>query len=245
MVLARNSCAVLLAGAIAVLAGTGAHADEYDDCARGFSAVARGFNDIAIHYCSQVLRSPRFTPAQKRAALNFRAVAYESENDDVSDVEAAALLLPPTFENLVIRALVQVRGGNLDAAAESFSQALEQNADDARVHYNRGLVYHLMQRFGDAVTDYRQSIALATDYTDAHYNLGLAYFELGNMSAAIASYTRAIELSPSYAQAIHNRAHAYERSGQTSKAMRDFADAVDLAPEDPTIMRSARARGLR
>jgi len=235
-----------LAFGAAVAGGSAAWADEYSDCARGFAAIARGFDDIAIHYCSQVLRSPRFSPAQKQAALNFRAVAYDSrEQGRVSDVEAAALLLPPTFENLVVRALVQVRGGNLDAAAESFTEAIAQNPEDARVLYNRGLVYHLMQRYGDAARDYRRSIALAPDDRDAHYNLGLAHFELGNMRAAIDSYNVAIKLSPSYAQALHNRGHAYERMGETANALRDFRAAVELAPEDPIIMRTARTRGIR
>jgi tetratricopeptide (TPR) repeat protein len=225
---------------------TAAHADEASDCARGFAAVARGFDDLAIHYCSQVLRSPRFSPSQKRAALNFRALAYErSSGTAVSDIEAAALLLPPTFENLVVRALVQVRSGNLEAAADSFTGAIAENPNDARVYYNRGLAFHLLQRFGDAVQDYRRSIEIDPSESNAYYNLGLAHFELGNMQAAVKAYSQAIELSPSYAQAIHNRAHAYERLGQTSSALKDFRVAVELAPEDPTIMRSARARGIR
>ncbi len=226
----------------------GAQADEYADCARGFAAIARGYEDIAIHYCSQVLRSPRFTPAQKRAALNFRVAAYESERNDrsaLTNVELAALLLPPTFENLVIRALVQIRSGNLSAAAESFTDAIEQNPEDSRVLYNRGLVYHFLERYGDAVQDYRNSLELDPDNANTHYNLGLAHFALGNLQAAIAAYTRAIKISPSYAQAIHNRGHAYERSGQRSNAMKDFRVAVELAPEDPIIMRTARTHGIR
>ncbi len=72
MNLVRPSFAIIGA-VVAMLTTSPAASDEFTDCARGFAAIARGFDDIAIHYCSQVLRSPRFSEAQKSRALDFRA----------------------------------------------------------------------------------------------------------------------------------------------------------------------------
>ncbi|MDA1059989.1 MAG: hypothetical protein O3C65_15030, partial [Proteobacteria bacterium] len=138
MNLVRPSFAIIGA-VVAVLTTSPASSDEFTDCARGFAAIARGFDDIAIHYCSQVLRSPRFSEAQKSRALDFRAAAYRDSAQDQTafdDLESAAARLPATFENLVVLALIQVRGGQLDAAAASFSAALAANPNDPRGHYN-------------------------------------------------------------------------------------------------------------
>jgi len=168
----------MAAAVVAMLTTSPASSDEFTDCARGFAAIARGYDDIAIHYCSQVLRSPRFSEAQKSRALDFRAAAYRESNQDrtaFDALEATAARLPATFENLVVLALIQVRGGRLDAAAASFSAALSANANDPRVHYNRGLVFHLMARHREAIADYQHSLDLSPDDADTHYNLGLAH----------------------------------------------------------------------
>jgi tetratricopeptide (TPR) repeat protein len=52
--------------------------------------------------------------------------------------------------------------------------------------YNdRGLSYHALEKFKEAIADYSEAILLNPNHSEYYYNRGIAYFELGENSEAI------------------------------------------------------------
>src|SRR5262245_53521236 len=70
------------------------------------------------------------------------------------------------------QALVR-QGGPADALAE-LDAAIERAPNQWSYRFNRARVYGLLERWPDAVTEYRVAIGLFPDDYATHYNLGLA-----------------------------------------------------------------------
>ena len=71
--------------------------------------------------------------------------------------------------------------GDVGAALDDFNDALEIDPALGEAYLNRGNSYYLMQRFDDALTDYRQALdlELSKPWT-AWYNIGLAHDAINN-----------------------------------------------------------------
>jgi tetratricopeptide (TPR) repeat protein len=93
--------------------------------------------------------------------------------------------------------------GNLSSALQRLDEALKIDSHSYDARYYRGNVYAQMNRFDDAVAEYRQ--ALTTKPTaEAFNNLGSTYFRMGQLDAAIGSYQTALKLDATHALAREN-----------------------------------------
>lgn len=101
----------------------------------------------------------------------------------------------------------------------------------ARAHNNRGYFLDLRGNYAQAMTDFKNAIALDPNDADAYNNRGLAYFRQGNLTQAIADFTRAIEIKPGQAELFNNRGLTYARQGNYTKAIVDYTKAVEVNPK--------------
>jgi len=95
--------------------------------------------------------------------------------------------------------------------------------EDARVHYERGLLHAQQGDLAEAIVDHTEAIRLAQDSAEAYNRRGECYCELGELDAALADFTKAIELVSEYVRALRNRAALYVRNGHLGKAETDYA----------------------
>ncbi|MGZ5929886.1 MAG: tetratricopeptide repeat protein, partial [Rhizomicrobium sp.] len=83
----------------------------------------------------------------------------------------------------------------------------------------------------EAVTCYRQVLALKPDLASAHHNLGNALFGQGNLEQAEASYRRALTLQPSLASAHNNLGIVFYERDKLDEAMACYREAIALEPD--------------
>src|SRR6266567_7239350 len=107
---------------------------------------------------------------------------------------AARLLVARPCRSLFIAAVLVVPIGAFDTAADEMESCLNEEGDAAIVacsnairsgklqghtlavaHVNRGVAYHKMGKFNNAIEDYTQSVHLDPQYILPLYNRGLAY----------------------------------------------------------------------
>jgi tetratricopeptide (TPR) repeat protein len=100
----------------------------------------------------------------------------------------------------------------------------------AVAYNNRGSTYAALQRYDEALGDYRRAIALDPHYATAYANRGNTYSDLQRYDEALRDYRRAIELDPRYAVAYVNRGVAYHALKRYDEALRDFNQAIQLNP---------------
>ncbi|MBN3922244.1 tetratricopeptide repeat protein [Nostoc sp. NMS4] len=80
----------------------------------------------------------------------------------------------------------------------------------------------------NAVTCYKQAIALQPDLLEAHYNLGLALQEQGKFEEAIASYEKLLELNPNDGETYLNLGKIYQQQNQFQKAVSAYQQGLKL-----------------
>ena len=98
------------------------------------------------------------------------------------------------------------------------------------LHYNLGHVLHQQGNLVDAVTSYRQTIALNPDYVNAYHSLGVTMDEQGQSAAAIEYYRQAIALDPIYVKAYNNLGCALAKLDRLEEAIRVYRQAIAIQP---------------
>ena len=82
--------------------------------------------------------------------------------------------------------------GNLEAAAECFSQAIELDGSVFDYHYNLGVAYINMEKYEEAIEAFAKAIPLKSNDADLYSNLGLAYTNTWDLQKAAKAYKKAV-----------------------------------------------------
>jgi len=118
--------------------------------------------------------------------------------------------------------------GDLRGAAEAYTQAVMQQSDDVRSHFNRGIVYITMGEYDKAIEDYNKVISIQADYPEAYHNRGWAYLHKDKFDHAIEDCNQALLLNPDIAPAYLTRGMAYKAKGLLDMAKGDFQKSCEL-----------------
>ena len=137
------------------------------------------------------------------------------------------------------QSLTQMRMGDVDAAQESLTRAVELDPAYAAAQFNLGVLRYGEGRHRNAIRRFERTLALDAGFVDAYLNLGSTYAALGEFDAALEPWRRLRDIEPDNAPLIHNIALANVRLGRLDDAVADFQRAVKL---DPT--NAASRRGL-
>jgi tetratricopeptide (TPR) repeat protein len=122
------------------------------------------------------------------------------------------------------------RQGNLQAAVENFSKAIELDPNSARAFDNRAGVLAELQQFDASLADSNEALRISPKFAEAYNNRGVTWRMKGENDKALADYSQAIELYPKYAAAYANRGYIHKRTGELPKAIADYEKAIELDP---------------
>jgi tetratricopeptide (TPR) repeat protein len=114
---------------------------------------------------------------------------------------------------------------------ERWEQMLQIDPNDARAHYNLGIV---MERAGNtegAITHYEQAIQIEPDFATAHYNLAIALQRAGRVADAIEHYAQVSRIEPDNAKAYIGLGFALAQMGHTEEAVAYFEQALRIEPD--------------
>jgi tetratricopeptide (TPR) repeat protein len=117
--------------------------------------------------------------------------------------------------------------GNVDAAIQGFTEAIQYLPDFPMAYYHRGLALMDLKRYKDALADFDAAI----NYKQAaHYYAARsrAQFELENDSDALDDLNRAIELDSKQAAFYHDRGIVQYHLSDDKAALQDLNQAVSM-----------------
>lgn len=118
------------------------------------------------------------------------------------------------------------------ALAEQHLKKATRLSDAPQHHNNLGAVYLTMERYDDAIVEFRkaaENLLFATPEI-AWTGIGLAYFKKNDYSAAERYYIKARDLNPRYAQAHFRLGELYYSQDRPAEAADAFNRTVQLAP---------------
>jgi len=118
---------------------------------------------------------------------------------------------------------------------ERWSEILERNAFDSEALLRRGICYHNLHRYSEALSDFDRAVRLSPNLPELLFSRGFTYDAFGRPEKAIADFDRALELDPDYGSAFHRRGLSLLAMGRDEAALRDLTKAIALCPADPDI----------
>lgn len=135
-----------------------------------------------------------------------------------------------TIEEAWALAMSEMHRRNFQAAADLFSLILTVFPDNAAVFGNRGVAWHELKRYEEALADFNQVIALKPSQADVYNNRGVTLQELQQYAEALASFDKALALAPDHAEACSNRGMTLQRMERDEEALVAYDRAIALNP---------------
>lgn len=134
-----------------------------------------------------------------------------------------------------------LREGLFAQAVEGFTAFIESYPDDVRrpqAFFLRGDAYLGLSRWGEAIADFRQYLALRPGLIDsyAYERIGDAQLALGQTADALASYGQAVAASRTLVPQLALRekvAQVYLNAGQTAEAVAQYDAILEVARNAP------------
>jgi tetratricopeptide (TPR) repeat protein len=136
----------------------------------------------------------------------------------------------------------------LDAAIESFSEALETPETRAgqiqsEALLRRGIVWFRKGDYRLALQDFADASGFSRDPRASFWE-GLAHAQMGNFEAAVSAYSLALQDRPVFSMAHMNRGLAYMHLGRYERAIEDF-NQVLRRDRDHRQARAQRERAVQ
>jgi Tfp pilus assembly protein PilF len=176
---------------------------------------------------AKLMRSDRHHP--RRVRVGVLLLVFFSVGMTTGAQEA----LPPALEAKIAAAVHELKSGNLDSAENTFSNVLRQGIKHPLIYHNLGVIAMLRGNHPEAVTRFRQALALQPDYGSSRLLLGISLLALRKNAEAVRELKRAITLLPDQPQAHLQLALAYEAMENWIPAVQEFQKLVQLAPQEP------------
>lgn len=151
----------------------------------------------------------------------------------IAQLEAAVTASPGDPEARNNLAQVLVRQGRAAEALPHLDEAVRIDATTWDYRFNRARAYGLLNRWPEAVAEYRAAANIFPDDHATLYNLGLALIRVRDYGAAAASLEQAVAAAPEEHDFLISLGTAYVGASQHDRARVVFERFLRLAPNDP------------
>jgi len=141
--------------------------------------------------------------------------------------------LPPPLETKIAAGVQALKSGDLNSADEVFSDALRQGIKHPLIYHNLGVLAQLRGKHPEAVTRFRQALALQPNYGPSRLLLGSSLLALKKNAEAVHELKRAVTLMPKEPQAHLQLAEAYQATDNWTAAVQELQKLVELVPQEP------------
>ncbi len=143
---------------------------------------------------------------------------------------------PRHLDAINMAGALALQAGNMPAALEHFSRAVEVAPDFAQGFNNRGVALQQMKRWDEALASFDRAAALQPNFTDALYNRGVVLGEMKRWEEALQAYARALELDPRNARVHNNRGNVLQKLRRWNEALASYERALEARPDHPEVL---------
>jgi tetratricopeptide (TPR) repeat protein/DNA-binding winged helix-turn-helix (wHTH) protein len=155
-----------------------------------YDGAIRAFHEIIKQY-----------PLESEGYLKLaRLLEGERRFDEAIDVIKQGLLVDPESKDLynLLGSLMGTK--SFDQAVAAHQKYVQLAPKEPNAYDSLGLTYQLHGRYEEAVTTYKQGLAIDPEFDIAVFHLANAYFQLGRYNDALDLYERYVQLAQSDAE---------------------------------------------
>lgn len=135
-------------------------------------------------------------------------------------------------DKLLDLALRHLYAGKEAEAIKTLDMGISRNPRFHKFYGLRASIHLSKSRFGSALGDLKEALALNPDDAMLLVHRALAYRGFGNNSQAMVDLNKAIELKPDMMIAWYNRAALNVKLNKMDMAVKDFRKATEIAPKE-------------
>lgn len=222
-----GSCAVAVAMAILVLAGSG--------CRRGWNAPSKPMPVAKSGLAPGEVAQPN---AQEQQKLDSAASQLAGGNYDHALAEFRSILRD---NPLIPQAWIGVGDTHSTQrqwrdAAPAYERATRLDSGSYDAFYGLGVSRHMLGQYVDAVRAYHRALSLRPNDATANVSMAIVYLNIGEPRAAVAYAERAVRIDPNSASARINLGVAYERCARPREAVDQYTVALELQEPTPRLL---------
>jgi tetratricopeptide (TPR) repeat protein len=182
--------------------------------------IASEYFDVYNADCSGDLS---FVDASKVDELRQAVESARNSGND-SQYQDALLQLAIALHNRAGQCYIN---GNVDAAVQNYTEAIQFLPDFPMAYYHRGLALMDLKRTQDALSDFNSAISYKQE-ADYYAARGRAQFESENDSEALEDLNRAIDLDSKQAEFYHDRGIIEYYLNDDKAALQDLNQAASM-----------------
>ena len=138
---------------------------------------------------------------------------------------------PGHSDALHMAGVIARQNGKYNLAANFIKSAIKICPEKAVYHISFGNVLLDLERRDEAVSSYKNALALNLDNADLLNNLGNSFKSLGEPDKAISCYRSAIKIKPDYAEVYYNLGLLFDEQGKPEEAVLSFRTALEIKPD--------------
>jgi len=205
--------------------------------------------DKMVRYDFRVRYSSATQTLEALRILNQNINQPSSSNTMVLNIAPFSQILKPQKKSkninpkkLFIKAFMALLLTGAGATASIFIVNSINSANAGDLYKKANTLYDL-QRYEDALNNYKQAIDIKPEYAQAWNGQARALYELNSHQDALSAYDKAIEIEPSYQDSWKGRGFVLNKLKRYQEAIYSFDKALKLQPESPQVL-NARGKSL-
>jgi tetratricopeptide (TPR) repeat protein len=181
-----------------------------------------------------ILRPTSSDSFLQRAKIYFAQGAYNQALDDLRAVDAIRPEDPSTHEwrtwasNQLNRQGHRLFKTDLEGALEKYQLSSSFDRKNHETLYWRGVARYKMQNYAEALTDFKECIAVDPSYFNAYLMLDYLLSRDGQWDAIIGYWNAFLKVDPNNAEAYFQRSGTHYHNHNLPQAKADLQKACDL-----------------
>jgi tetratricopeptide (TPR) repeat protein len=216
----------------------------YDEGRRYFDQ--NRLDDAARCFLSLVEGWPNYFPDVYNK-LGFIFYQQERLEDAVNYLEKALSINSHYTEASLNLVIAYNELGRYEEAQQSFNKAARvlQTSPTALDPYIEGKLanehahladqYYDLNRYQEAVSEYKKALTLRPRFVDVITKLGRAYRDMGELDHAVKTFQKALKINAGYTQARTHLGITYYMKGFVDMAIAEWAKAREMDPQNRDV----------
>ena len=185
------------------------------------------FDHALQSYENAIAINPKYIEARYSLAITLQHVG---NLDSIKHFEKILFLKPDFAEAHNNLGVVFKENSQLDAAVNSYKNAINIKPDYAEAHNNLGNILRELGELNDSVKSFNNALKLKPHFPIFHNNLGNTLKDLGKLNDSIQSYQSALDNDPDYPDAHNNMGIVLYELGQLDDAIISYNKALSIDP---------------
>jgi tetratricopeptide (TPR) repeat protein len=178
------------------------------------------------------------THATEREQLFIRAwsqVLNFNTNGALATVDSLVTRYPDEKEGYLLRGNLYENNKNLEAAKQSYQQAINVDTAYAQAVMSLGYLYSTTGEPEKAAVQMQKYIRLAPEAADPRASYADILVRVGRYDEALEQYRKSLELKPDYWYAIREIGNIYMAMGRLKEAEEQFHASLKLLPQNRQV----------